>query len=99
VWTRAGVICITLCASVESDLAVRTTRYFEHSRRKPDRASIELAWIEATLRAPCRVETQRDGRKRLWRRVPEAEGRWLRVVVLADGATVHDAFFDRRFAP
>jgi len=26
-------------------------------------------------------------------------GRWLRVVLLADGETVHNAFFDRDFEP
>jgi len=33
------------------------------------------------------------------RRREEAGGRWLRVVVLADGETVHNAFFDRGFEP
>jgi hypothetical protein len=28
--------------------------------------------------------------------IPE-EGRYLRVILLADGRTVHNAFFDRRF--
>jgi hypothetical protein len=43
--------------------------------------------------------TQADGRIRAWGRVPEAEDRWLRVILLADGETVHNAFFDRRFVP
>ena len=29
--------------------------------------------------------------------IPEAEGKYLRVVLLEDGETVHNAFFDRRF--
>jgi hypothetical protein len=33
------------------------------------------------------------------RSVPEAENRYLRVVLLSDGETVHNAFFDRRFTP
>ena len=36
---------------------------------------------------------------RRWILVPEAENRYLRVVLLADGETVHNAFFDRRFVP
>jgi hypothetical protein len=44
-------------------------------------------------------KAQLDERIRRWRRIEEAGGRWLRVVVLADGETVHNAFFDRRFAP
>jgi hypothetical protein len=31
--------------------------------------------------------------------VAEMENRYLRVVLLADGETVHNAFFDRRFVP
>ena len=42
---------------------------------------------------------QADGRIRRWVQVPEAENRFLRVVLLADGETVHNAFFDRRFVP
>jgi len=42
---------------------------------------------------------QADGRIRRWARIEEAEGRWLRVVLLADGETVQNAFFDRGFEP
>jgi hypothetical protein len=42
---------------------------------------------------------QADGRIRRWSAIPEAEGKFLRVVLLADGETVHNAFFDRRFKP
>ena len=31
--------------------------------------------------------------------VPEESGKYLRVVLLADGETVHNAFFDRGFKP
>lgn len=30
-------------------------------------------------------------------RIEEYEGRYLRVVLLKDGKTIHNAFFDRRF--
>jgi len=43
-----------------------------------------------------RREVQPDGRIRYWSRV---DGRWLRVVVLEDGETLHNAFYDRRFKP
>ena len=36
---------------------------------------------------------------RRWAAIPEAEGRNLRVVLLPDGETVHNAFFDRSFKP
>jgi hypothetical protein len=40
---------------------------------------------------------QADGRIRRWARIAEADNRYLRVVLLADGKTVHNAFFDRGF--
>jgi hypothetical protein len=41
---------------------------------------------------------QPDGRIRRWAAIEEADGRFLRVVLLEDGETVHNAFFDRRFS-
>jgi len=54
-------------------------------------------WIELTIQEYEARQVQSDGRIRLWKRIPAAEGRWLRVVLLNDGETVHNAFFDRRF--
>lgn len=45
---------------------------------------------------PLREETQSDGRIRRWSWIPEAR-KYLRVVLLADGQTVHNAFFDRDY--
>jgi len=42
---------------------------------------------------------QADGRIRRWARIAAMGNRYLRVVLLADGETVHNAFFDRRFRP
>jgi hypothetical protein len=36
-------------------------------------------------------------RHRRWARVPEMESRALRVILLEDGETMHNAFFDRDF--
>jgi hypothetical protein len=49
------------------------------------------------MKAPIRELRQSDGRIRRWGRIPEAGGRYLRVVLLEDGVTVHNAFFDRSF--
>lgn len=54
--------------------------------------------ILAVLAAPVRTERQADGRFRHWGWVSEL-GRYLRVVTLDDGETVHNAFLDRRFEP
>ena len=42
---------------------------------------------------------QEDGRIRRWAKVEEMGDRYLRVILLADGITVHNAFFDRRYKP
>lgn len=48
---------------------------------------------------PTAEVVQSDGRIRRWAPIVEAEGRYLRVVLLDDGETVHNAFFDRGFTP
>jgi hypothetical protein len=57
------------------------------------------AWKHGPERTPAREHVQADGRIRRWVQIPEMEGRYLRVVLLPDGETVHNAFFDRRFQP
>lgn len=54
-------------------------------------------WIERAIARPIRESIQADGRIRRWTVIPEMENRALRVVLLPDGETVHNAFFDRRF--
>ena len=78
---------------------MKVTRYFEEIRRRPDRAIIRLEWIAYVVEHPVREVIQADGRIRRWARIEEMEGRYLRVVLLPDGETVHDAFFDRSFEP
>ena len=78
---------------------MKTTAYFEALRHRPDRVLIRTEWIERAIRSPLREVVQADGRIRRWGVVPEAEGRVLRVVLLSDGQTVHNAFFDRGFKP
>lgn len=56
-------------------------------------------WIERVIEAPQRQWVQADGRIRLWGKIVEADGRYLRVVLLPDGQTVHNAFFDRGYKP
>ncbi|HEX4886068.1 MAG TPA: hypothetical protein VFX05_18140 [Casimicrobiaceae bacterium] len=78
---------------------MKCTAYFRLVRQRPDRALLRDEWIERVVRVPARIERQPDGRIRCWGNVPEAGGRALRVVLLDDGQTVHNAFFDRRFTP
>jgi hypothetical protein len=64
------------------------------------RPYIRPQWCESAIAAPIRREVQDDGRIRHWARIAvpnEARPRYLRVVTLEDGETVHNAFFDRNF--
>ena len=59
---------------------MKTTRHFQATRTRPDRAEIADAWIERTIVHPEKRFVQADGRIRCLAAVPEAEGRYLRVV-------------------
>ena len=78
---------------------MQTTHYFvEQVLRK--RPYIQLAWCEAVVRAPIRRARQPDGRLRFWGAIDDprdGKTRYLRVVTLEDGMTLHNAFFDRDF--
>ena len=75
---------------------MKTTQYFQHMRKRSDRATIRDEWIMYAIQRPEKTEIQSDGRIRKWAWIPEA-GRFLRVILLEDGETVHNAFFDRSF--
>ena len=68
-------------------------------RQRPDRSGISYAWIQEAIEHPIREVIQQDGRIRRWISIQEADGKYLRVVLLEDGETVHNAFFDRSFKP
>jgi len=72
------------------------TQYFIHTRKRPDRAYIKDEWIERVINNPVRSEIQSDGRIKKWAKI-EDSGKYLRVILLEDGETVHNAFFDRKF--
>lgn len=74
---------------------MKTTLYFQTIRQRPDRVWIQDDWIRLTVSSADKEAVQADGRIRRWKRIPEAESRVLRVILLADGETVHNAFFDR----
>jgi hypothetical protein len=75
---------------------VKTTNYFETCMTRPDRAIIKKEWIRQVIEFPESEQVQEDGRIRRWSRISKMGNRHLRVVLLPDGETVHNAFFDRR---
>ncbi|MDA0687809.1 MAG: hypothetical protein O2948_04105 [Proteobacteria bacterium] len=77
---------------------MKTTRYFDRIRLRPDQRIIKDAWISQVILNPESRSVQDDGRIRLWGPVPDMDNRVLRVVLLPDGVTVHNAFFDRSYS-
>jgi hypothetical protein len=75
---------------------MKYTQYFLYTRQRPDRAYIKDEWIDFTIKNPVQTEIQSDGRIRKWARIEE-EGKYLRVILLEDGETIHNAFFDKDF--
>lgn len=76
---------------------MKKTRYFSEQvlRKRP---YLRMDWIERVITSPIRSESQDDGRVRLWGWIAE-QRKYLRVVMLEDGVTLHNAFFDRDFVP
>jgi len=75
---------------------MKTTLYFDFTRNRGDRIRIRDEWIEAAIANPIEEFVQSDGRIRRWTWIEE-EGKFLRIILLDDGETVHNAFFDRRY--
>ena len=55
-----------------------------------------MEWIEHTVKDPEKEVIQTDGRIERWAYIQDKKND-LRVILLPDGKTLHNAFFDRRF--
>ncbi len=75
---------------------MKQTKYFKFVRQRPDRDKIKDEWIQRVIKSPMRKEVQSDGRIRIWGWIEE-DKKYLRVILLGDSETVHNAFFDRSF--
>ena len=73
------------------------TRYFAFDVL-PRRPELDLIEIRQVVARPERRVIQRDGRIRLYG-FSASLGCYLRVVLLSDGETVHNAFPDEDFVP
>jgi hypothetical protein len=73
------------------------TRYFAFDVL-PRRPYLDPLEINRIVSQPEHKEVQPDGRIRLYGH-SESLGGYLRVVLLSDGETVHNAFADEDFAP
>ena len=75
---------------------MKTTSYFKLTRSRSDRAGIKDEWICFVVEHPEKTVIQSDGRIKKWAHIQDA-GKVLRVILLEDGETVHNAFFDRSY--
>ena len=75
---------------------MKFTQYFLYTRQREDRIQIKSEWIEQVVNEPEETRIQGDGRIRKWAYIDEIR-KYLRVILLEDGLTVHNAFFDRSF--
>lgn len=76
----------------------QVTPYFENEvLRKRPYLTEEIC--RGVVENPERKEIQPEGRVRFWAKVEKLGNKYLRVVTLADGITIHNAFVDRGFKP
>ena len=78
---------------------MRFTQYFIDIRTRPDRAVITDDMLKYVIENPIKEAIQADGRIRRWAPIEAMNNKYLRVILLPDGETVHNAFFDRGFTP
>ena len=76
---------------------MKFTSYFLAMRSRSDRAVIRDEWIQQVIEHPVKEVIQKDSRIRRWAPIDEMDRKYLRVILLPDGETVHNAFFDRSF--
>ena len=75
---------------------MKTTQYFDYMKKRSDRVNIKEEWIKYVIRNSVKIDIQSDGRIRKQAKIKEVD-KSLRVILLEDGETVHNAFFDRSF--
>ena len=75
---------------------MKTTAYFREQvlRKRP---YIRIEWCLEVIANPIQTEIQSDGRIRYWGYIDDLNGKALRVFILEDGETLHNAFPDSGF--
>ena len=77
-------------------MSFEVTDYFKYTKNRSDRKDIKDKWILKVIDEPIKIIKQSDGRYKKWAYIDEVD-RYLRVILLEDDKTVHNASFDRRF--
>lgn len=74
---------------------MKSTAYFIRNMNEK-RPYLKLEWCELALREPDHKLLQSDGRMRYYKYIDEVK-KYIRVITLEDGETLHNVFFDRNF--
>ena len=77
---------------------MKTTRYFEEDVLAKKRPYMKREWCLEAISSPDYKMLQSDGRIRYYKYITEVQ-KFVRVITLEDGETVHNIFFDRGFKP
>ena len=75
---------------------MKYTKYFEFTKLRPDRVDIKEELIAKAFYSPICEEIQNGGRIRRWARITDADNKYLRIVILEDNETIHNAFLALR---
>ena len=84
-----------ICCDRGLQPSMKTTDYFEQTLL--ERPEIQRQWCQRVIVSPLKRVVQQNGRISYWAIVPEYGDRVLRVILLEDDATFHNAYFDRNF--
>ena len=76
---------------------MKTTEYFLKNMTEK-RPYLKLEWAERAINDPDHKLLQSDGRMRYYKFIPEV-GKFVRVILLEDGETLLNMFYDRNFKP
>ena len=77
-----------------SHINYRYTKYFRDTQKRNDRKKIKMSDIYNTIEHPEEIKLQDNNRISVWKYIP-SERKYLRVIVLKDGRTIHNAYYDR----
>ena len=75
---------------------MKFTQYFLETQLRDDRKNIKQEWIEFVFNNFVKQEIQADGRIKRWAFIEDVN-KYLRIIILDDNETIHNAFFDRNF--
>jgi len=93
------VFCLSLCfLNTKSNFINEIYPIFFTHKEERRQKGYKIEWIEFVFYHPIFEVLQSDGRIRRWAYIEEVD-KYLRIIILEDSITIHNAFFDRNFKP